>query len=332
MSLVPPEPLPQERLLAAFRDAARAAGAEKRLAPRRGERRVILVKPAVNSNDRYPANASPGSVAAAVSLCRELDSDAEIVVADSSGAVSSGDAYANMEKTGILAAARRAGHGARAFDVRTFERDGWVSVRIPGADHWRRGFGIPRLLDRVTDVVLVSRVSAHLFAGHTIAIKNFVGCIQPSDRFKFHFAAGFAPKMEEMIAELCMPFVDRLRLVLVDARLAQADFGPYFGKVVHPGIVYATADVVSADVFGLALLRLASREASPLRRSERLAGRGPWATGQVRHAVEIGLGARGPEALAVAGAERLPEPTRAALFAALHDRSVVQPPLGADPE
>jgi uncharacterized protein (DUF362 family) len=313
--------------LAAFREAAARAGAPGVLGPRRGERRIVLVKPAVNSNDAYPANASPESVAAAVSLVREVDPDARIVVADSSGAISSGDAYRNMGLNGILEAARRAGAGSPDFDVCAFERDGWVGVRVPGADHWRRGFGIPRLLGRVTDIVLVCRVSAHMLAGHSIAVKNFVGCVEPFDRFKFHWAASFAPKMEEMIAELCLPFADRLRLVLVDARLAQADFGPYFGKVVRPGVVYATRDVVSADVFGLALLRVASRQAPALRRSERLAARGPWATAQVRHAAAIGLGPARGRLLRIAGLEALPPAQGTALGRLVLDRSVAQPVL-----
>jgi uncharacterized protein (DUF362 family) len=288
---------------------------------------VVLVKPAVNSNDLYPANASPESVAAAVTLVRAYDPDARVIVADSSGALSSGDALTNMRKNGILEAARRAGAGSPGFEVCAFERDGWVGVRVPGADHWRRGFGIARILDRVTDIVLVSRVSAHLWAGHTIAIKNFVGCVETADRFKFHWAAGFAPKMEEMIAELCLPFADRLRLVLVDARLAQADFGPYFGRIVRPGVVYATQDLVSADVFGLALLRVASRRAPAHRRSDRLLGRGPWATAQVRHGIALGLGPGNPRNLRVAGAEGLPPEDRWALEAALGDRLVQDTPV-----
>jgi uncharacterized protein (DUF362 family) len=314
--VAPAEPSP----LTAFRQAAVAVGAALSLGPRKGERRVVLVKPAVNSNDPYPATASPESVAAAVALCREYDPEAQIVVADSSGALSRGDAFECMKRNGILDAAQRAGAGAPGFDVRPFERDGWVGVRPATAHHWKRGFAVPRLWDRVTDIVLVSRVSSHVLAGHTIAIKNFVGCVAPIDRWAFHWAAGFAPKMDEMIAELCLPFADRLRLVLVDARLAQADFGPYFGRVVTPGVVYATRDVVSADVFGLALLRLASRQAPPHRRSDRLSVRGPWATGQVRHAVELGLGPRSPGALKLAGVEAFDLRYREALWEALTDR------------
>ncbi len=308
---VPGPPFSEAQIRAALTRAIDAVGGLAFLAQARrgGPRRTVLVKPALNSSQPFPATTSPLSIAHVVRLIKERDPDARVIVGDRSGIFWPTGTLHNFEATGI---ARAVAEERRAFAARVGGRfaekgadielvdlgdEGWVGVHPAGADHWRFGFGVPRLLDRVTDIVLLPRCSAHVLTGHTMALKLQVGLCRPADRMAFHYLAMFAPEMGALMTELNLAIADRIRLIVMDATYAQGALGPDFGPSFPAGLVLASRDLVTADVAGLAAMRLGYRlrDVGAHARAARIAGVGPWRGSFVREAVERGLGVTAPE-------------------------------------
>jgi uncharacterized protein (DUF362 family) len=97
-----------------------------------------------------------------------------------------------------------------------------------------------------------------------------------------------------MIAEINQAYSPAL--VLLDGVEAFVDGGPEAGRKVRPGVILAGSDRVAVDVVAVALLRfLGTTDA---------VARGPlWQLEQIRRAVELGLGAAGPDQIEIVTAD-----------------------------
>ena len=92
--------------------------------------------------------------------------------------------------------------------------------------------------------------------------------------------------MRRMIAELNAGY--RPQLVVADGVSAFTDGGPSSGELKDGNVVLVGDDRVAVDAVGLAVLK-------DLGANERIMGPRIWAQEQVARAVELNLGARGPD-------------------------------------
>jgi uncharacterized protein (DUF362 family) len=135
------------------------------------------------------------------------------------------------------------------------------------------GMFVPNLISDVDHIVNLHRVSTHVMSHFTLALKNWVGIMRPDDRIWMH-QLGYLlnhrgvgddpirtePVYNELLAELHASTYKRERLVLADASEIIASGGPdESDKDLYPAqLIVAAGDLVSADVLGLAILRMAT--------------------------------------------------------------------------
>lgn len=233
---------------------------------------TVLIKPACNSGNTYPATTDPVALVAMVELLREKGAG-RVIVADMSGVQflrfskdhRSGSTRALMERNGMARAVREAGG-----EVQAFEEAGWDGFfpdePAPGAD-WSGAIWLPAVLREVDHVVLMPRCARHLLAGSTLGLKAAVGWWRHDSRLEYHRDAGtFSEKTAD--ANTLPAIRDRQRLVLTSATKVLTTFGPDQGRVVEPeqGLVFASTDVVAHDMVSLAWLIQARSTLSPAQR------------------------------------------------------------------
>jgi uncharacterized protein (DUF362 family) len=224
----------------------------------------VLVKPNVNSDDPAPGTTHPESLAEIVRLVKAKG--AYIVVGDRSNP--RWGTIAAMKKTGMYEAAQKAG----ADEIVGFEDEDWVRVKPDQAESWSKGFRIPARLSEFDHIISIPVLHTHSITGHSLAIKNLVGLIHPTDRFIFHASK----KRDEMIAEIALAI--KPTLTVIEGTKAFIDGGPSSGTMVESKIYLASKDILAADVVGFELLK---KEGAKLGN--------PWSTGQIKHIVELGL-------------------------------------------
>jgi uncharacterized protein (DUF362 family) len=266
-----PRGAPAEATERAVRAAAEAATDFAWLS--RGD--TVLVKPACNSGNAYPATTDPIALSAMVRLL--LDRGARrVVVADMSGVQFvrfskdglRGSTRALMEASGMARAVLDAGGELHAFEEAGW--DGFFPDAPAAGGAWTGPLLLPAVLREVDHVVLMPRCSRHLLAGSTLGLKAAVGWWRHDSRLEYHRDAASFP--EKTADASTVPAVrERQRLVLTSATRVLTTFGPDQGFVVEPdpGLVFASTDVVAHDMVSLAWL-LEGRRLTPERRREGL--------------------------------------------------------------
>lgn len=262
----------------AIAEVVRRAGGLSFIRP--GQR--VLIKPAVNSGNPYPATVDPETVLALARLVQQAGGAPE--VADRTMFLrSTAEAF---RRTGILEAARQA-----AIPCLPLDHAPTVTVAHPLAAHWSgRRIEIYRAAAEADHVIDVCTPRTHHLAVFTMALKNMVGVVAGSARPAMHLGRGF----EARLAEITL--VARPSLVLLDARMGFGDGGPDRGDVVRPGVLVAGTDPVAVDAVGLACLRLAG--ANPA-----VAGRSIWRIPQLARAAELGVGVGSASAIQLVGVD-----------------------------
>ncbi len=232
--------------------------------------RSVLVKPNIVGGNRNPTTTNPAVVSAVVRALR-AGGAGKVYVGDMSALVR-GSTADNMERTGIAKAARDAG-----ADLVAFEDHEWVTVKIPGRH--LRYVSVSEWIHRVDRVVNLPVIKTHRYAGYSICLKNFVGATHLS--FRPYLVNPL--RWEEVVAELNLAY--RPDMNIVDGTKVMVAGGPWEGEAEPANLVLASGDRIACDVVGLAVIKAFGRW-EPLRSSS------PWEMGQVRRAVELGLGAR----------------------------------------
>lgn len=250
--------------VAAVRGAAQAATDFSWLS--RGD--TVLLKPACNSGNPYPATTDPVALRAMIGLLKERGAG-RVIVADMSGVQFlrfskdelRGSTRALMESAGMARAVLDAGAGIHAFEEAGW--DGFFEATPRAGDSWQGPLMLPAVLREVDHVILMPRCSRHLLAGSTLALKSAVGWWRHDSRLEYHRdAASFSEKTAD--ASSVAEIRDKQRLVLTSATRVLTTFGPDEGYVLEPdhGLVFASEDPVSHDVLSAAWL-LEGRRATP---------------------------------------------------------------------
>jgi uncharacterized protein (DUF362 family) len=252
----------------------------------------VLVKPNVVGGNRNPTTTNPAVVAAVVNVLYEAGA-AKVYVGDMSALIR-GSTARNMERTGILAAARDAG-----AEPLFFEDHGWVRVEVAG--RYLKEVSVTEWIHKVDTVVNLPVIKTHRYAGYSICLKNFVGATHISQRPYFVNVR----RWEEVVTELNLAY--RPDLNIADGTKVMVEGGPWEGRAEEANILLASGDRIACDVVGLAVIKSYGRW-------ERLRAVSPWEMGQVRRAVALGLGAGSARDMELLAASLDGDPAFAALM------------------
>ena len=242
--------------------------------------RNVVLKPNFNSADDAPGSTHMDTLSQIVTELQERGARA-ITLGESSGPPQTRGV---MEKKGVFDLARD-----QKFSVVDFEQlaeADWVSFPA-GTSHWASGFAIPRLVTNAEYVVSTCCLKTHGSGGvFTMSLKLSVGLTPKPIRRTMHRS----PEMRRMIAELNAGY--RPRLIVLDGVSAFTDGGPSRGELKAGNVMIAGDDRVAVDAVGLAVLKdLGSNEA--------IMGRRIFEQEQMARAVELKLGASGPDAIEI---------------------------------
>lgn len=247
----------------------------------RGKR--VIIKPNLNSADPFPASTHPDTLSALVRRFQAAGAG-QIIVADRSGM---GNTRKVMEQKGVFAQAKQMGFRAVVLDETPVE--GWAEERLAGS-HWSRGVLFPRLLQDAEQVVQTCCLKTHRYGGHfTLSLKNSVGLVakySPGDNYNYMAELHGSSYQRHMIAEINQLY--RPAMVVMDGLEAFTDGGPESGTLVKPQVMILGADRVAVDAVGVAILRMHGGNAT-------ISHGRVFEQEQIARAVQLGLGARGPE-------------------------------------
>jgi uncharacterized protein (DUF362 family) len=127
-----------------------------------------------------------------------------------------------------------------------------------GVHHWKKPMRITSVVKEVDHIIYLPRVSSHVLADYTGALKIGVGFLREDSRLAFHSAGVNYNAMYEEINHV--PEIEsKVRLAVSSARSITSVFGPTLGPVVTPdhGLFFASTDLLSHDLVGYALVKWA---------------------------------------------------------------------------
>ena len=292
---VPPSPVPTPESLvgrvALVRTTDRAEGARRALEllginPVEGK--SVFLKPNFNSADPAPGSTDGELLRALVEELLQMGAD-RLTIGDRSGM---GDTRWVMQTKGAFELADEFGMDAVVFD--DLSADDWLAPAAPEGSHWRRGFRVARPVLEAQDVVQTCNLKTHRFGGHfTLSLKNSVGLVAksvPGEGYNYMTELHNSVNQRRMIAEINAAYPPAL--VVLDGVEAFLNGGPDVGKKVEAGVILAGADRGAIDAVAVAILRDLGTTAN--------VRRGPvFQQEQIARAVELGLGAPGPEAVTI---------------------------------
>lgn len=238
----------------------------------------VLVKPAMNSSNPFPATTDPAVVALVVELCAQRGAS-RVVVADKPFFLKS--ATAVFKKSGIGPAALKAG-----AEVVPLDRADWMVVRMAEAKNWGGEFRMSAVVREFDHVIYLPTVRTHKIANFTMSLKNSVGLLAPMSCMRMHISS----TLPERIAEINLAV--RPSFYVLDGRKVYVQGGPDSGSQREPGIVFAGRDPIACDALGLALLKTLGTRRDIQEHSV-------WEQRMIRRAVEAGLGVGSAEEINV---------------------------------
>jgi len=233
-----------------------------------------LVKPNVVWGEPPPATTDPRVVGAMAALVRDAGG-APLAVGDMS-AVMSLPTRPHLEKTGIAAAAREAG-----ADVLAFEEGEWVAVEPPGVAFAKKVF-VARAVHEAERLISLPVIKTHRSASFSCALKNTVGCVHGKNKPWMYGGEGWEPAVAELNAAV------RAHLYVVDGLRSMVRGGPWSGDAAPTGLILAGGDPIATDIVALGILKYFGRW-------EMVESKAVWEQTQIRRAIGLGLGARGPQ-------------------------------------
>jgi uncharacterized protein (DUF362 family) len=246
------------------------------LRPVAGKR--VVLKPNFNTAEETPGSTHNDTLAQLVTELHERGARS-ITLGESSGPPQTRGV---MEKKGVFDLARDL-----RFDVVDFEQiadSEWASFAATGT-HWPAGFHLPRLIVDSEYTVSTCCLKTHGAGGvFTMSLKLAVGLTPKTIRRTMHAS----PDIRRMIAELNTGY--KPQLIVLDGVAAFTDGGPSRGELKAGNVMIAGDDRVAVDAVGLAMLK-------SLGANQAIMSRGIFQQEQIARAVELKLGANGPDAI-----------------------------------
>ncbi|MCE5296184.1 MAG: DUF362 domain-containing protein [Euryarchaeota archaeon] len=236
----------------------------------------VLIKPNFNTSDPPPGSTDIATLRAVVEHVRGKGAD-RIIVGDRSGPANTRNVF---EEKGAFDLAKELSFEALVFDELPMER--YRKVTVEG-EHWSNGFFIVKIANEVDAVIGLCCLKTHNFGGHfTMSLKLTTGMVHRNNMSELHSSM----RMREMIAEMNTAY--RPRFVLMDGVDAFFRGGPMTGSRWSAGVTFGSEDRVALDAVGVAMLKLHGT-------THEIESKHVFRQDQIRRAVELGLGATGPD-------------------------------------
>jgi uncharacterized protein (DUF362 family) len=228
----------------------------------------VTIKPNLNTADPYPASSDPNFIKALGEVIMEAGASKIEIIESSTMRVSTRGV---AQKVGLDVVADELD-----ADLIFLDEHDWVKVKFPRGKYLKGGSIGKPLLD-IQKLVLAPCLKTHFLAGYTGSMKIFVGWIKHSQRIRMH-----ARNLQPKIADLASYF--NPDLIVMDARTCFITGGPASGTCSSLGVILASGDMVAIDVEGVKLIQCCN--------AENKLDMDVWDIPQIKHAVEIGIGAK----------------------------------------
>jgi uncharacterized protein (DUF362 family) len=163
----------------------------------------------------------------------------KVIVGESSGWADS--TKKNLEKTGLLKSAKKA--GAEVID---FDKDEWVNVNING--EYLNNIKMAKKALDAKKIIYIPCMKTHSEAKFTLSLKLVIGCVKQLDRVKLH--SGF---LQEKIVELNT--IIHPDLIIMDGRKCFINEGPSSGELRNPNLILASGDRIAIDIEALKIIK-----------------------------------------------------------------------------
>ena len=263
----------------------------------------LFLKPNFNSADPAPGSTHPEVLQALATKLSALGAD-RLTVGDRSGM---GDTQAVMRQLGVLRMASELNFETLVFD--DLSDSDWELIQIEGS-HWARGFALPRPVLAADGIIQMCCLKTHRYGGHfTLSLKNSVGLAAkyvPGESYNYMGELHNSAHQRRMIAEINAAY--QPDLVVLDGVSAFTDGGPARGRQANTQVVLASTDRVALDAVGVAILRLHGTTPA-------VSQGAIYEQEQIARAVELGLGAAGPDEIEI----RTDDQDSAAYAAQVHE-------------
>ncbi len=226
---------------------------------------TVLLKPAANSAQRYPATTDPEVLLEVAKAVQERGG--RPFIADRT--MFRASTNETFDKLGYFEVAAQAGIACRPLDDEPV-----VGLQHSDAVHWGGVVPIYAAVAAADHVINLCTPRTHQLGDFTMAQKNWVGVVDSSARLGMHFPSGFKQRLAELSLVL------RPSLVLMDGRKGFTDGGPDSGDVASFDFLAAGTDPLAIDAVGLANLRISGTNA-------RIADRSIWALPVMARAAQL---------------------------------------------
>jgi uncharacterized protein (DUF362 family) len=240
--------------------------------------KTVLLKPNILNGSPPPTTTNPRVVRAVAKVLFEAGA-ARVLVGDMS-AFFRLPTRKNMENTFIKMMSEEVG-----AEIVPFDEGGWVALDIADGQFLKKVY-VTETLFQVDRVINLPVIKTHRSATYTIALKNLVG----TTHFRHRPYLVNRSHWEEVIAELNLAFSPDLHIV--DGTKIMVEGGPWKGRSIDSDLIIATGDRIAADVVGLGVLKHYCD-------LPRIRDVNVWDQRQVKRAVDLGLGVKGPHELEI---------------------------------
>lgn len=236
----------------------------------------IFLKPNFNTADPTPGSTHNDTLSQIIKELRKRKA-LEIILGERSGPPPT---HKVLEDKGIFSLAQELNFNIINFEELSDEE--WVHFN-PSGIHWENGFYIPRTAVEAEYFVSTCCLKTHQFGGvFTLSLKLAVGLTPKKLMRELHRS----PDQRKMIAEINLGY--KPQVIVLDGVEAFVDGGPSKGTKKNGNVFLAGSDRIAIDAAGVAVLKeLGSNDA--------IMGRKIFEQGQIKRAVELGLGIKEPD-------------------------------------
>ena len=246
----------------------------------------VAIKANYNSSDPFPASTNIETLSAIVEELNERK--ANVVMAERSGM---GETRKVLEETGVIDLSGKLGFEVKILD--NMKSSDWVK-EVPVDSHWKRGFLFPKVFREADAILQTCCLKTHRFGGHfTMSLKNSVGMVakyDPEDGYNYMSELHSSRYQRRMIAEINTAYSPDI--IIMDGLKGFSKGGPDAGTLIEPGVLIASDDRVALDAVGVAILRIYGTTGE-------VSKGGVFKQEQISRAVELDLGASGPDEIEV---------------------------------
>lgn len=243
--------------------------------------KTVLIKPNFNTADTAPGSTHNDTLRTMVRLVKDQGAR-KIVVGDRSGPAKTSRVF---QEKGIFAMSEELGFDCLVFDE--MPEDRWTRIVPPGS-HWRKGFLFAKPVLEADAVIGLCCLKTHQYGGHfTMSLKLATGMVHGSNMTELHTSL---LDQRKMIAEINWAY--KPLLMVMDGVEAFTSGGPMTGTRWNANLTFASSDRVALDAVGVAALKMHGT-------TSKIERKRVFEQDQIRRAIELGLGAKGPEEVEV---------------------------------